>query len=83
MSNKEIAKKYLDNLYGIGGISSDVYDIECDEFDNNYDESDFEGKTKNEVKLFILKHLYNVDGISSDVYDMELSELEEEDEFED
>ena len=81
MTNKEIAKEYLEELYGIGGMSSDVYDIEQEEFDSNFEDSDFEDKTEVEIKMIVLKHLDNVGAISSDVFRIESSELSA-DEFE-
>jgi len=38
MSNKEISKKYLDNLYSIGGISSDVYDIKLSDLEDEFED---------------------------------------------
>ena len=81
--SKKIAKKYIKDIYECGGMSSDIYLIELDEFDSNFNDSDFENKSDLEIKLFILKHLENTGAISGDVYSLELEELgiEENDEY--
>ena len=51
--SKKIAKKYIKDIYECGGMSSDIYLIELDEFDSNFNDSDFENKSDLEIKLFI------------------------------
>lgn len=70
-----IALKYLKELYDIGGISTDVYEITLYEDKDNILSFDELGNER-EIKKKVLNYLYkDVGGISTDVYDMEIGNI--------
>lgn len=71
---KSIAKQYLKDLYDIGAISTDVYEITLQEdvntllsFDNIGNEVD--------IKNRVIDYLYDIGGVSTDVYYIEKENL--------
>lgn len=74
--SKKIAKEYIEQMYGSGAISSDIYSIEMEEFDDNFDESEFDNMSELEIKKKVLDYLDCCGAIGSDVYSIELDELE-------
>jgi len=69
-----IALKYFKELYNIGAISTDVYEITLAEDRNSIINLDDVGNYR-EIKIAVLNYLDNVGGISTDAYDMEMEEL--------
>ena len=70
--NESIALDYLKNIYQIGAISSDVYDLVLHE-DGDYLDS-LKGDER-DVKKKVLKLLDDVGGISTDAYRLEMENL--------
>lgn len=74
--NESIALDYLKDLYHIGGISSDAYDLvkhEDEDYLISFDKLGDISKIKKEV----LNHLSDVGAISTDVYELEMENISE------
>jgi hypothetical protein len=71
---ESIALDYLEELYHIGGLSSDAYDVVKHE-DSDYLKSFDKLENPSEIKKKVLDHLNDVGAISSDVYDIEMENI--------
>jgi hypothetical protein len=74
--NESIALEYLKDLYHIGGISSDAYDMVKYE-DEDYLMSFDDIGNSSEIKKKVLDHLNHVGAISTDVYELEMENISE------
>ena len=72
--NESIALDYLKDLYHIGGISSDAYDLVKHEDEDYLMSFDKLGDTS-KIKKEVLNHLNNVGAISTDVYELEMENI--------
>jgi hypothetical protein len=74
--NESIALEYLKDLYHIGGISSDAYDMVKHE-DEDYLMGFDDIGNSSEIKKKVLDHLNDVGAISTDVYELEMENVSE------
>lgn len=72
--NKSTSLDYLKDLYHIGGISSDAYDLVKHE-DEDYLMSFDKLVDTSKIKKEVLNHLNNVGAISTDVYELEMKNI--------